>query len=538
MRRHLGSSWDVLLWLPFALLVVSGWSGHRAYPVGLLVAGLTLWGGAVWLSRRLPLVSLFVVVGLCALDGNYSFALPVVSYLLGRRMAPIWPAAVGYPVLAALGTVVVLSRYDFVTWAIQAGALIYAGLFPWLLGRYRRQQAELTAAGWEQAEQLERAQRSLVAEVRLRERARIAEEMHDSLGHELSLLALRAGALELDAGLDERSRASAGQLRLGAAAATAQLRDIITVLRDDDTSGRTDDGTTQDGPTDNGPTQDAAGRADGESIEALVRRAGAAGTPVRLRAPAGPAPLPGLVRRTAYRIVREALTNANKHAPGAPVEVRLDRADNTGMLLVSVVNERPSPGSVGHRPGGGRGLVGLRERVRLIGGTLHTDERDGGFAVVARLPLAPTWSPDPARSDGPTTPAADRRRLAHREARRGLVVASLVLTTLAVSLGGPALGYYLYVTGGSVLSPQRYAVLVVGQEWASVEPLLPRRETLDRPDPDPLPTPPGAGCRYYRAHGDVLQPRVDVYRLCTADGRLVAKDVLPDSEPSARPMPE
>lgn len=520
VRRHLGGPWDVLLWLPFAYLVVSGWSGHRAYPVGLLVAGLAIWGGAVWLGRRLPLVSLFVVVGLCALDGNYSFALPVVSYLLGRRMASVWPAAVGYLVLAALGTVVVLARYDFVTWAVQAGALVYASLFPWLLGRYRRQQAELTAAGWEQAEQLERAQRSLVAEVRLRERARIAEEMHDALGHELSLLALRAGALELDAGLDERRRASAGQLRLGAATATAQLRDIVTVLRDDDTPLRGDD---------------SPGRTDGESLEALVRRAGAAGTPVRLRGPGGSAPLPELVGRTAYRIVREALTNANKHAPGAPVEVRLDRDDNTGTLLVSVVNDRPSPGSVGHRAGGGRGLVGLRERVRLVGGTLHAEERDGGFAVVARLPLAPTWSPDPTRPDGSTTPAADRRRLAHREARRGLVVASLVLTALAVSLGGPALGYYLHATGGSVLSPQRYAVLTVGQEWASVEPLLPRREALDRPDPDPLPTPPGAGCRYYRSHGDVLQPRVDVYRLCTADGRLVAKDVLSDS---GRSVPE
>src|SRR5688500_17952609 len=114
-----------------------------------------------------------------------------------------------------------------------AGALVYAGLFPWLVGRYRRQQRALVAAGWEQAEQLEREQRMLAREVRLRERARIAEDMHDSLGHELSLLALRAGALELSADLDERTRAVAGQLRAGAAAATGQLRDIIDVLRDD-----------------------------------------------------------------------------------------------------------------------------------------------------------------------------------------------------------------------------------------------------------------------------------------------------------------
>jgi hypothetical protein len=77
-----------------------------------------------------------------------------------------------------------------------------------------------------------------------------------------------------------------------------------------------------------------------------------------------------------------------------------------------------------------------------------------------------------------------------------------------------------------VLSPQRYAALEVGQDWAVVTPLLPRRELLEPPDPDPVPVPAGARCRYYRSHGDVLQPRFDVYRLCVADGRLVAKDVL------------
>jgi hypothetical protein len=124
----------------------------------------------------------------------------------------------------------------------------------------------------------------------------------------------------------------------------------------------------------------------------------------------------------------------------------------------------------------------------------------------------------------------DRRRLVHREARRGLVGATMVLTTLAVTLGGTALGYYLYATSSSVLSPATYAGLEVGQDWTVVAPLLPGRETLEPPDPDPLPKPAGARCRYYRSHGDVLQPRFDVYRICTAaDGRLVAKDVLRSS---------
>lgn len=65
------------------------WTGHRTYPMGLLVAGLVVWGGAVALGRRWPLASLCIVVGLCTLDGNYVIALPVASYLLGRRMSAI-----------------------------------------------------------------------------------------------------------------------------------------------------------------------------------------------------------------------------------------------------------------------------------------------------------------------------------------------------------------------------------------------------------------------------------------------------------------
>ncbi|MFC6015574.1 sensor histidine kinase [Plantactinospora solaniradicis] len=526
---------DILLWAPLSVLVGFSWTGHRAYPLWLLLLGLAAWAGAVAVSRRAPVVPLLVVVGLCALDGNYSFGLPLVSYLLGRRMASIWPAAASFSGLALVGTPVVLAQYDFISWATQVGALIYAGLFPWLLGRYRRQQRELLAAGWEQAEQLEREQRILAREVRLRERARIAEDMHDSLGHELSLLALRAGALELTAGLDEQTRAVAGQLRAGAAAATGQLREVVDVLRDD-------------------PPAEAPVPPAGESVAELVRRAGAAGMPVELHREEPSEPLPALVDRAVHRVVQEALTNANKHAPGAATTVRLG-SDDGGTVLVSVVNARPAtgPGSgattgattgamtgIGTKTGtatrtasgigrggrGGRGLVGLRERVRLAGGTLHAGERDGGFEVVARLPsrAGRTGPPSPE-----PTSAVDRRRLVHREARRGLVGAAMVLTTLAVTLGGTALGYYLYATSSSVLSPAAYAGLEVGQNWTVVAPLLPSREALEPPDPDPLPKPAGAQCRYYRSHGDVLQPRFDVYRICAADGRLVAKDVLTSS---------
>ena len=111
--------------------------------------------------------------------------------------------------------------------------LVFAGLSPWLLGRYVRVRGELARTGWRRAEEMESRQRLVADQARLRERARIASDMHDSLGHELSLIAVRAAALEVAGGLDDAQRDAAAQLRTSAAAATERLREIIGVLRED-----------------------------------------------------------------------------------------------------------------------------------------------------------------------------------------------------------------------------------------------------------------------------------------------------------------
>jgi len=253
-----------------------------------------------------------------------------------------------------------------------AGALLALALFvllPWLAGRFRRQQAELVLAGRDRVAQLEREQELTAEHARLQERARIATDMHDSLGHELALIALRAGALELAADMSERNRDAAAQLRESAVTATDRLRRTVGLL-----------GETGAGPGNAGrlPTEPPD-----ETVAALVDRARDAGMAVRLCSVGEPGTaLPALVDRAVHRVVQEALTNAARHAPGAPVLVRVEHT--AGTVEVAVSNTRPQDAP--RSPGGGSGLVGLRERVRLLGGTLRAESGADGFTVVARLP--------------------------------------------------------------------------------------------------------------------------------------------------------
>jgi signal transduction histidine kinase len=120
-----------------------------------------------------------------------------------------------------------------------------------------------------------------------------------------------------------------------------------------------------------------------EQVAGLVEQARAAGTQVELTVRGEPHRLPPGVDLSAYRIVQEALTNARKHAPGARVGLRLSYEE--GAVVVEVVDD--GPGDAGP-PAGGHGLIGMRERVELFGGTLEAGPRsEGGFGVRALLPL-------------------------------------------------------------------------------------------------------------------------------------------------------
>ncbi|NBE85028.1 two-component sensor histidine kinase [Micromonospora sp. NEAU-HG-1] len=492
---------DGLLWavvaapIGFALLTPP-YDGNSV-PLGL--GALLLLAAAVRLGHRRPLTALVLVVLGSLLDGNFVFAIPVFSYLAGRRSPGTAPATAVFGVIAVGGTILNLALLgtDATTWFLLASVLSFAGVFPWLAGRYWRQQRELVVAGDRHAEAVARERRGEAERIRLRERARIAQEMHDSLGHELSLIALRAAALELAGDLPARHRTAAGELRVSVAGATERLHEIIGVLREE-----------VGGPASTLPA--------GENVAELVDRAREAGMAVRLDG--DPLDLPALAGHAAHRVVREALTNAARYAPGAPVTVTLARLG--GRVEVGVANAPPPAGPLPGPPSSGSGLLALRERVRLAGGTLTAGPgAAGGFTVLARLPLTPTppLDPPPAQPvegqpvDGQPVEAERRLREARRRVRRSLAAALGAPLVLGLVL---TLVYYPFATAGAVLDAVTFDRLPLGaarQELTG----LPRRQA------EP---PAGArsGCEYYTDGNFPLAQAT--WRLCFSDGRLVGKE--------------
>ncbi|KOU55556.1 histidine kinase [Streptomyces sp. MMG1533] len=494
-----------LLWAALALPALTadaiGLNEPRAF--WPQIAGLGVLAAAVASARRHPVAAFGLMAVLSLLTApalftvSYGPALGVLALLLGLRAARVLPAAVLFVAVGCVGAakVALVGVDPAAQWVVLTGTLLFGCVFPWLGGRYWRQSRELAAAGWTRAARLEDEQRSAEERARLRERARIAQDMHDSLGHELSLIALRAGALQVAPDLPERHRGAAADLRAAAADATDRLHRIIGVLREDDE------------PVPLTPA--------GESVEQLVARAAESGLPVRWEPTGGgTAAQPGSVaERTLHRVVREALTNAARHAPGAPVTVAA--AGEAGGTTVTITNGRATQKS--SPSAGGSGLLGLRTAVTASGGDFEAGPHGEGFRVRAYVPEQST--PRPPRTAAPSAPFT--------RARRRVAVAVGAAACAGVVLVGGAFAWYAYTETHSVLEPAAYARLGLGSTAAELAPALPDRTARDAPV-ERAPAPPkDTDCRYYRASGELLVS-VDHFRLCfDTGGRLVAKDLIP-----------
>ncbi|MFJ9949324.1 hypothetical protein [Kitasatospora sp. NPDC091207] len=226
-------------------------------------------------------------------------------------------------------------------------------------------------------------------------------------------------------------------------------------------------------------------------------------------------------------MTQEALTNAAKHAPHAPVTVRV--AHSPEGARVEVVNG-PSPVGPPVAPvGAGRGLIGLAERVRLAGGTLRHGPRGdgGGFEVVAFLPRSSSTA---VAAPGPV-PVSPARELSRARRRVGRMMAATVLVPLVTVLVLTAVlrGWVIYSAGRAVLDPADYASLRVGQDRATAQPFLPAHQFPYHPSVgNPPPRGEGVTCEYYAITAAPFNDdrSGDAYRLCFREGVLVSLDAL------------
>ncbi|MGW8526833.1 MULTISPECIES: sensor histidine kinase [Nocardiopsidaceae] len=254
-------------------------------------------------------------------------------------------------------------------------ALGNAPLFVWLplaLGAWTAVRAQVLAGLVERADRLERERSALAAQARAEERTRIARDMHDVVAHRVSLIVLRAGALEVGAS-DGATAAEAELIRRTGQDALLQLRQVLGVL------GRS--GEAASGAPDLLSPPPALA-----DLAELVDRSRSAGVPVELEVPDGSGADTGdLVEEHAvYRVVQEALTNVHKHAGGAAARVAVRREPEA--VEVEVENTPPERAPLA-LPGAGSGLIGLRERVEALGGDFRAAPTpEGGFRVWARLP--------------------------------------------------------------------------------------------------------------------------------------------------------
>ena len=332
--------------------------------------------------RRLPLAALWVQLALaCALllrgaypDVLFATALVTMVALYGAvAHSPYRNRALGSLPVAGTVLVLLLSRSKLPHFPSGlVGALLLFPVVAVALGqRYWARRAELGRA---RLRALELDQIEALRQAVEHERARIARELHDVVTHNVSVMVIQAGAarmvVEQDPALAKEALLA---IETGGRAAMADLRNVMGLLTMD-SSGE-----------DPAAQAELAPQPGLDGLQALVERMRLAGIELALDVSGAPRPLPPGVELTAYRVVQEALTNMVKHAVGASAAIRVNYGPE--RLDVDVANTEGHPGEAAST-GSGRGLVGLRERLSLYGGTLHTGPRPtGGYRVRATIPL-------------------------------------------------------------------------------------------------------------------------------------------------------
>ena len=323
---------------------------------------------AMVMRRHVPFLAVLVTVPGFLTGWSQLAAMIALGSLAKKHRLLSWRLVVGSILVFICGYIRwPLSEFAALSWQEHAlnviWAVIIAGM-PVAIGMLITARQELSARIRELASSREREKKLLAQTVRAAERAELAREMHDVVSHQVTLIAMQAGALQVSAG--GSTAEAARTIRELSTRTLEELRNLVGVLR----SG--------DGVEDSQPGLD--------ELDDLVRNFRDDAVPVALDVKAEPSCLPRPVSHAVYRTVQEALTNVRKHAAGARASVRVLTQQDT--LVVEVRNGRASSRKP-TLPSGGHGLIGLQERAGLLGGTFSAGPTsEGGFRVSATYPLA------------------------------------------------------------------------------------------------------------------------------------------------------
>jgi signal transduction histidine kinase len=350
---------------PPARPVVVAWAAALAAPLVLrrrwplvVLAVTTVHFTRYWAVGQVNEIASWVILGVAVYSAAAYADRPRARWMCGACL--VW----------LIGSGVVLSARAGPIGAVEVAAIAMFDALPfllaWPLGAMMRRLREYRAVLEERNRQLDQQREANARRAVLEERVRIARELHDVVAHHVSVMGVQAGVARRLFDRDPPEAVAAiGAVETASRQAIADLQQLVGVLRRQEES------------------EDLAPQPNLQRLPELVEHMRQTGLPVTLTTTGTPQQLPAGVELSAYRIIQEALTNTLKHAGPAQAAVTV-RYDN-GAVEVEVVDDGQGPPPA--RQGtGGKGLVGMQERVRLYGGRLETGARPGGgFRVYAVL---------------------------------------------------------------------------------------------------------------------------------------------------------
>ncbi len=333
----------------------------------------------------------------CALLAAFALVLrrclPLAAFLLTLPTAlvtdAVWAALIALYTLSSVsrhrvllgGCALAFSISSFLPWPwtdidaaelseayslVELTATLATAAAPVFLGQLVQARRELSQRLWEISRAREHEQLLMTQNVLAKERAQLAREMHDVVSHQVSLIAVQAGALQVG-GSDPAARRTAATIRRLSTQTLDELRYMVSVLRD--SGSRPTELTPQPSLADLHHLVDTSGI--GAELDADL-----------------PDTLPPAVQRAVYRTVQEALTNVRKHAPGATARVHITCQD--GIVDVTVTNTPPTRPAL-DLPSAHHGLAGLRQRAALLGGNVSCGPTpEGGYRLQVRLTAGST----------------------------------------------------------------------------------------------------------------------------------------------------